>query len=222
MKKYKKILPLLILLLLIFTPLSQGLKHDGGLEVSQQIEESMKSEEYDGESLTKEEAESILIHYSDYFEQRNITSTTIRNLKRGLINVAFSFAESAEKSFYTVLEHLDIIQSSAIYLGSESKLRPIVMTLLILALSLSAYSMYYGSSSKPYKDISKNVIVIICLFVLVPSLANSLIKLTQVASKEIPGYFQEGQQVTTISEAIYLSPFYDFKRMDQADFPIPL
>ncbi len=222
MKKYKKILPLLILLLLIFTPLSQGLKHDGGLEVSQQIEESMKSEEYDGESLTKEEAESILIHYSDYFEQRNITSTTIRNLKRGLINVAFSFAESAEKSFYTVLEHLDIIQSSAIYLGSESKLRPIVMTLLILALSLSAYSMYYGSSSKPYKDISKNVIVIICLFVLVPSLANSLIKLTQVASKEIPGYFQEGQQVTTISEAIYRSAFYDLKLMDQADFPIPL
>lgn len=207
-----------------------GLEHamlGPGIQPTTEEDIQLSSEVLSGRSddieHNQDEIKEKLIGYSSELEIRNIFTNVFRQIKKTLLGFVYSISESVEEGFYEVVNYLDLISSSEAYGNLEKNLRPVIISLLILGLSLSAVYMIYRKPSGEQKDILMNLLLVVGLFVLLPTLTNLLISATQSAVKEIPAYFnEEDNKVTSVSESLFQIAFSDLKKASDRDFPLPV
>lgn len=232
MKRSFYIVCILIFTLLFLSGTSFGLGISEDLRTISGVEETtnlVEENDFIGEGkYSQEEVEKRLIEYGLYLETKSFFRNIVRSLMQSILNGVYSISEAMENAFYTVIAHLDIIQSSKLYEGLEHRIKPIVLGFFTLGIMIAGFILLSDntafSSEHLRKDIVSNGILILLLLTLLPTMANKLIEYTQVSVGEITEQFTQGSlgEASTLSEKLYRSTYYDISLLDKQGFPLPV
>ncbi|NLY36738.1 MAG: hypothetical protein GX046_05830 [Tissierellia bacterium] len=232
MKRVFPVLCTLIFTLLFVSGTSFGLGISEDLRTISGVEETkniVEDNDFIGEGkYSQEEVEKRLIEYGPYFETKSFFRNIVRSLMQSILNGIYSISETMENAFYSVIDHLDIIQSSKLYESLENRMKPIALGFFTLGIMIAGFILLSGntafSSEHIRKDFVSNGVLILLLLTLLPTMANKLIEYTQVSVGEITEQFTQGslEETSTLSEKLYRSAYYDISLLDKQGFPLPV